>query len=354
MPLGNGMNISRQHAKIVFNFGTQRFELIILGKNGVHIGETHLVPQSPPYPLKSQELLLIGDRLVYFLLPKKAHAEALIAATKGACGGTTPPSVQAPPFQPAAAPTPSIAHTTGSTGASAGAGAMGDGGATKRPRVETPNAAQAVGSMPGHVGQAALMPLAAMQAAAAASMQQRTAAGTLPVSMQLGMQRAPMQQQQPAPAAGTAFPGMLQQQQQQLGQSPVGMGMGGLGAAAGMGLGGMQGAMGGIGMAGTGTGMVGMGLPAGMAPQQQAHLQQLQQLQLQQQLHLQRQAQMQQQQLQLQQQAQLQQQLQAQQQAQQLAAGAGLQEGAQGASRFLMSSASPSPSPMQALQVGAC
>ena len=32
--LGDNMNISRQHAKIVYNFQSKAFELIVMGKNG--------------------------------------------------------------------------------------------------------------------------------------------------------------------------------------------------------------------------------------------------------------------------------------------------------------------------------
>ena len=34
--LGDSMNISRQHAKIVYNFERRAFELIVMGKNGEH------------------------------------------------------------------------------------------------------------------------------------------------------------------------------------------------------------------------------------------------------------------------------------------------------------------------------
>ena len=34
--LGDSMNISRQHAKIVYNFDQRAFELIVMGKNGEH------------------------------------------------------------------------------------------------------------------------------------------------------------------------------------------------------------------------------------------------------------------------------------------------------------------------------
>ena len=35
--LGDNMNISRQHAKIVYSFDSRSFELIVMGKNGEHV-----------------------------------------------------------------------------------------------------------------------------------------------------------------------------------------------------------------------------------------------------------------------------------------------------------------------------
>eukprot|EP00898_Chlorokybus_atmophyticus_P001768 jgi/Chlat1/2592/Chrsp178S02451 len=66
--LGQGMNISRQHAKIVYNFEKGRFELEVLGKNGVRVsGNIHAVGSI--VKLQSQDLIEIGDQSFYFLLP---------------------------------------------------------------------------------------------------------------------------------------------------------------------------------------------------------------------------------------------------------------------------------------------
>lgn len=37
--LGNTKSVSRQHARLFFNFSTQRFELMVFGKNGAFVNE---------------------------------------------------------------------------------------------------------------------------------------------------------------------------------------------------------------------------------------------------------------------------------------------------------------------------
>ncbi|KAH9609019.1 hypothetical protein KSS87_022275 [Heliosperma pusillum] len=67
--LGGGMNISRHHARIFYDFQRRRFALEVLGKNGCLVeGVLHL-PGNPPVKLDSQDLLQIGDKEFYFLLP---------------------------------------------------------------------------------------------------------------------------------------------------------------------------------------------------------------------------------------------------------------------------------------------
>ncbi|KAJ8557711.1 hypothetical protein K7X08_004477 [Anisodus acutangulus] len=67
--LGGGMNISRHHARIFYDFQRRRFALQVLGKNGCFVeGVLHL-PGNPPVKLDSQDLLQIGDKEFYFLLP---------------------------------------------------------------------------------------------------------------------------------------------------------------------------------------------------------------------------------------------------------------------------------------------
>ncbi|CAH9132905.1 unnamed protein product [Cuscuta epithymum] len=70
--LGGGMNISRHHARIFYDFQRRRFALEVLGKNGCFVeGVLHL-PDNPPVKLDSQDLLQIGDKEFYFLLPVRS------------------------------------------------------------------------------------------------------------------------------------------------------------------------------------------------------------------------------------------------------------------------------------------
>ncbi|KAM3373823.1 transcriptional activator FHA1 [Capsicum galapagoense] len=70
--LGGGMNISRHHARIFYDFQRRRFALEVLGKNGCLVeGVLHL-PGNPPIKLDSQDLLQIGDKEFYFLLPVRS------------------------------------------------------------------------------------------------------------------------------------------------------------------------------------------------------------------------------------------------------------------------------------------
>ncbi|KAI3691936.1 hypothetical protein L6452_31739 [Arctium lappa] len=66
------MNISRHHARIFYNFHRRRFALEILGKNVCFVeGVLHL-PGTHPVKLDSQDLLQIGDKEFYFLLPVRS------------------------------------------------------------------------------------------------------------------------------------------------------------------------------------------------------------------------------------------------------------------------------------------
>lgn len=70
--LGGGMNISRHHARIFYDFQRRRFALDVIGKNGCLVeGVLHL-PGNPPVKLDSQDLLQIGDKKFYFLLPARS------------------------------------------------------------------------------------------------------------------------------------------------------------------------------------------------------------------------------------------------------------------------------------------
>ncbi|CAD5177992.1 FHA domain-containing protein FHA2-like [Musa acuminata AAA Group] len=70
--LGGGMNISRHHARIFYDFPRRRFALEVLGKNGCLVEGVLHVPGTPPIKLDSQDLLQIGDKQFYFLLPSRS------------------------------------------------------------------------------------------------------------------------------------------------------------------------------------------------------------------------------------------------------------------------------------------
>ncbi|XP_057964607.1 FHA domain-containing protein FHA2 [Malania oleifera] len=103
--LGGGMNISRHHARIFYDFQRRRFALEVLGKNGCLVeGVLHL-PGNPPVKLDSQDLLQIGDKEFYFLLPIRSilggplaprHQVNYAAAPSGAVA-ISHPRLVAPP-----------------------------------------------------------------------------------------------------------------------------------------------------------------------------------------------------------------------------------------------------------------
>ncbi|KAJ7961578.1 FHA domain-containing protein FHA2 [Quillaja saponaria] len=69
--LGGGMKISRHHAHIFYDFTNHHFALEVLGKNGCLVkGVLHL-PSNTPIKLNSQDLIQIGDKQFYFLLPRR-------------------------------------------------------------------------------------------------------------------------------------------------------------------------------------------------------------------------------------------------------------------------------------------
>ncbi|XP_022759803.1 FHA domain-containing protein FHA2-like [Durio zibethinus] len=70
--LGGGMNISRHHARIFYDFTRRRFALEVVGKNGCLVEGVLYLPGNPPVKLDSQDLLQIGDKEFYFLLPVRS------------------------------------------------------------------------------------------------------------------------------------------------------------------------------------------------------------------------------------------------------------------------------------------
>jgi hypothetical protein len=70
--LGGGMNVSRRHARIFYDFVRRRFALEVLGKNGCLVEGVLHEPGSAPVKLDSQDLLQMGDAQFYFLLPSRS------------------------------------------------------------------------------------------------------------------------------------------------------------------------------------------------------------------------------------------------------------------------------------------
>lgn len=117
--LGGGMNISRHHARIFYDFARRRFALEVLGKNGCFVeGVLHL-PGNPPVKLDSQDLLQIGDKEFYFLLPVRS----ILGGPLGARHYVGPPAPVAPAVPYAAAAPYANFHLAGpATGAKKGRG----------------------------------------------------------------------------------------------------------------------------------------------------------------------------------------------------------------------------------------
>lgn len=93
------MNISRQHAKIAYNFALGKkwlciatapqlavdsewvagvFELTVMGKNGVTVNGILHTPSSAPQQLYTQDFLQVGEQKFFFLLPKGTSRSALL------------------------------------------------------------------------------------------------------------------------------------------------------------------------------------------------------------------------------------------------------------------------------------
>lgn len=69
IPLGNTKSVSRQHARLYYNFNTQRFELMVFGKNGAFVNE-QFVEKGVTVPLDNRTKIQIGEMSFIFLLPR--------------------------------------------------------------------------------------------------------------------------------------------------------------------------------------------------------------------------------------------------------------------------------------------
>lgn len=72
--LGPSKSISRRHAQIFYNFGTGRFELSVIGKNGAFVNEV-FVERGNTVPLKNKTKIQIGQIPFQFVLPDQENNE---------------------------------------------------------------------------------------------------------------------------------------------------------------------------------------------------------------------------------------------------------------------------------------
>lgn len=84
--LGPQKAISRRHAKIFYNFGHQRFEMTVLGRNGAFVDDT-FIEQGVTLPLKNDTRIQIGETRFRFMLPGDDGSVSSKATTPGAVEG---------------------------------------------------------------------------------------------------------------------------------------------------------------------------------------------------------------------------------------------------------------------------
>eukprot|EP00299_Pterocystis_sp_00344_P012072 c5745_g1_i1.p1 GENE.c5745_g1_i1~~c5745_g1_i1.p1 ORF type:complete len:170 (+),score=40.42 c5745_g1_i1:1-510(+) len=73
--LGDSKSISRKHASIDWNKEKKLFEIQCLGKNGMTVDGTQVLPKDGPVSLQNKTKILIGDVTFYFLLPLNASSK---------------------------------------------------------------------------------------------------------------------------------------------------------------------------------------------------------------------------------------------------------------------------------------
>ncbi|KAI9497756.1 fork head domain-containing protein [Zychaea mexicana] len=84
IPLGNAKSVSRQHARLFYNFATQRFEIMVFGKNGAFINE-QFIERGVTVPLENRTKIQIGETTFLFLLPRVSHPTS--TSTSSSRGG---------------------------------------------------------------------------------------------------------------------------------------------------------------------------------------------------------------------------------------------------------------------------
>ncbi|KAI9312744.1 fork head domain-containing protein, partial [Dichotomocladium elegans] len=79
--LGTLRSVSRHHARLFYNFTTQRFELMVFGKNGAIVNE-QFVEKGVTVALENGTKIQIGDVSFVFLLPRMDPDEATSSSKK--------------------------------------------------------------------------------------------------------------------------------------------------------------------------------------------------------------------------------------------------------------------------------
>jgi len=69
-PLSTSKQISRNHAKIYFNFSSMDFQILCICKNDIFVDEKIVSKKDKPVSLKNGSSIVIGDFVVMFMLPK--------------------------------------------------------------------------------------------------------------------------------------------------------------------------------------------------------------------------------------------------------------------------------------------
>ncbi|KAG0011664.1 Pre-rRNA-processing protein fhl1, partial [Podila clonocystis] len=84
--LGPTKAISRQHARLFYNFTTQRFEMMVFGKNGAFVND-EFVEKGVTVPLENRTKIQIGEVSFTFLLPR-LESDTSVDAANGTSRGT--------------------------------------------------------------------------------------------------------------------------------------------------------------------------------------------------------------------------------------------------------------------------
>jgi hypothetical protein len=68
-------NVSRKHAQITYNYNMRKWELLVLGRNGLRVNETFYKPQSDPIGIESGVLIEIAGIIFAFELPPEGNED---------------------------------------------------------------------------------------------------------------------------------------------------------------------------------------------------------------------------------------------------------------------------------------